>query len=109
MRTTMMVALALALVVPVTSAQQAGTQAQQDAQRRELQQKMRELEQQMRELQREIARLEPESRATVRALGRTPMVQVFGSRARLGVTLDLRKNPATDSIGAVLTSGTPSG
>src|SRR3990172_2303644 len=109
MRMMATVALALALTVPSVSAQQAGTQAQQEAQRRELQQKIRELEQQMRELQREMARLEPESRATVRAMGRVPMVQVFGSRARLGVTLDLRKNPATDSIGAVLTSVTPSG
>src|SRR3990172_8405020 len=92
MRMMATVALALALTVPSVSAQQAGTQAQQ-----------------MRELQREMARLEPESRATVRAMGRVPMVQVFGSRARLGVTLDLRKNPATDSIGAVLTSVTPSG
>ncbi|MBI2071767.1 MAG: hypothetical protein HYT81_01815 [Gemmatimonadetes bacterium] len=85
MRTLTMAALALALAVPAASAQQTGTQAERDAQRRVLQQKMRELQQQMRELGREMARLEPETRATVRALGRVPMVQVFGSRARLGV------------------------
>ncbi|MBI2536061.1 MAG: PDZ domain-containing protein [Gemmatimonadetes bacterium] len=109
MRTLTMAALALALAVPAASAQQTGTQAERDAQRRELQQKMRELQQQMRELEREMARLEPETRATVRALGRVPMVQVFGSRARLGVNVATAKNAATDSIGAVLSGVTPSG
>lgn len=99
--------LALTLAGSSAVAQQTGAQAQQDAQRRELQQKMRELEQQMRELQREMARLEPARRAEVRAL--TPMVQVFGSRAYLGVTVATDRNPATDSIGAVLAGVTPGG
>ncbi len=117
MRMMAMVALALALTVPAVSAQQATTQAERDAQRREMQQKMRELEQQMRELQREMARLEPEARraeavarsAEVRALARSPLVQVFGNRARLGVNVATAKNAATDSIGAVLDAVTPSG
>jgi C-terminal processing protease CtpA/Prc len=112
MRTTVMVALALALGVPAASAwQTAGAQAQQDTQRRELREKMTELQRQMRELEREMARLEPESRAAVRARAITPrpMIQLFGSRGRLGVNVATPKNPATDSIGAVLASVTPSG
>jgi len=109
MRGMLVAVLALALVVPSAVAQ-AGTQAQQDTQRRELREKMSELQRQMRELEREMARLAPESRATVRALSRTaPMVQLFGSRGRLGVNVATPKNPATDSIGAVLASVTPSG
>ena len=109
MRTLMMVALAVTLAVPVISAQQTGTRAQQDTQRRELRDKMSELQRQMRELEREMARLQPENRATVRAFSRTPMVQLFGSRGRLGVNVATGKNAATDSIGAVLASVTPSG
>jgi hypothetical protein len=110
MKSLMIAVVTLALASPGL-AQQAGTQAQQEQQRREMQQKMRELEQQMRELQREMARLEPESRATVRARAITPgpMLKLFGSRGRLGVNVATPKNPATDSIGAVLASVTPSG
>jgi len=114
MRTMAMVALALTLTLPAVSAQQAGTQAQQEAQRRELREKMRELQQQMRELEREMARLERETRgaeAELRAFAapRTSVWQLFESRGRLGVTLNLAKNAATDSIGAVLAGVTPSG
>jgi len=113
MRTLTMVALAVMLAVPAISAQQTGTQAQQDTQRREMREKMSELQRQMRELEREMARLEPERRAVVRARGAEDMarsmVQVFGSRGRLGVNVATGKNPATDSIGAVLASVTPSG
>jgi len=113
MRGMMVAVVALTLAAPVT-AQQAGTQAQQDTQRREMQQKMRELEQQMRELQREMARLGPEASragAVVRArtIAPTPMMAIFGNRGRLGVNVATPKNPATDSIGAVLASVTPSG
>lgn len=111
MRTLMMVALVLALVVPATAAQQATTQAERDAQRREMQQKVRDLERQMRELQREMARLEPEARrAEAAARGaQVRAVQLFGSRGRLGLYVATGKNAATDSIGAVLASVSPSG
>lgn len=109
MRTLTMAALALAMAVPAVSAQQSGSQAQQEAQRRELREKMNELQRQMRELEREMARLEPELRARAMVVPRTPVVQLFGNRARLGVNLDLAKNAATDSIGAVLAGVTPSG
>jgi len=110
MKSLMIAVVTLALATPGL-AQQAGTQAQQDQQRREMQQKMRELEQQVRELQREMARLEPQSRATVRAraVTPTPMLKIFGNRGRLGVNVATPRNPATDSIGAVLASVTPSG
>lgn len=114
MRMLTMVALALALAVPAVEAQQTGTQAQQEQQRRELRQKMDELQRQMRELEREMARLEPELRA--RALispgpvpARLSFAQVFENRGRLGVYVSTAKNPATDSIGAVLDAVTPSG
>ncbi len=108
MRNMRMVVVALAVAVTPVAAQQASAQTQ-DAQRREMQQKMRELEQQMRELQREMARLEPETpRAAVRA--RMPMVQVWGNRAYLGIRVKTQpKNPATDSVGAVLEGVTPGG
>ncbi len=112
MRKVWMAVAALALVVPAASAQQ----QQDDKQavtRREMQQKMRQLEQQMRDLQREMSRLEPETaRGAARAYVRTApsMVQAFGSRAQLGVTVRTQpKNPATDSIGAVLEAVTPGG
>jgi S1-C subfamily serine protease len=101
----MMAAVALALVAPMGASAQQQQGDKQAASRRELQQQMRELERQMRELQREMARLEPEApRAMTRSRvePRAPLVQVWGNRGYLGVNVRWDKNPATDSIGAVL-------
>jgi S1-C subfamily serine protease len=108
MRKVMMVMAALAMVTPMAARAQQQQEDKQAATRRELQQKMQQLQQQMRDLQREMNQLEPATpRARVYSTG--PMVQVFGNRAYLGVNVAWDRNPATDSIGAVLTSVTPGG
>jgi C-terminal processing protease CtpA/Prc len=104
----MMVLAALALVTPVGARAQQQQEDKQAAARRELQQKMQQLQQQMRDLQREMARIEP---ATPRARVYTgaPMVELFGGRAYLGVTVSTAKNAGTDSVGAVLEGVSPGG
>jgi len=110
MRKVMMAMVALALAVPGW----AHAQQQEDkdaAARRDLQRKMETLQQQMRDLQREMNRIEPATpRAAVRAYTPGPMVQMFGGgRAQLGVTVNTAKNPATDSVGAVISVVSPGG
>lgn len=111
MRKVMMAMVALALVVPGWARAQQEQEDKEAATRRQLEQKMQQLQQQMRDLQRELSRLEPErGRAvTVSPYVRAPMVQMFGNRAYLGVTVSTAKNPATDSVGAVLEAVSPGG
>lgn len=110
MRRWLMSLVAAGLVLSPLQAQQADKQ---EAQRRSLEERMRELQAQMRELERELQRLKPsvpekgDVRTEVRVRG--PLVQVFGQRAYLGVTVNTEKNPATDSIGAALQGVTPGG
>jgi len=110
MRTWLMPVLAVTVGLLPARAQQADTL---EARRRALEDRMRELQAQVRELERELARLKPlsprggEVRTEVRVRG--PVVQFLGQRAYLGVTVNTEKNPATDSIGAVLQAVTPGG
>lgn len=110
MRTWLMPVLAVGLVLSPLRAQQA---EQLEAQRRSLEERMRELQAQIRELERELARLKPlvPEKGDVRAEARVrgPVIQVFGQRAYLGVTVNTERNPATDSIGAALQGVTPGG
>jgi predicted metalloprotease with PDZ domain len=105
MQKAMMAMLALSLVVPAVRAQQPDDK--QAAARRELEHKMQQLEQQMRDLERELARMQPDRRPTV--VTTRPWIRVYGGHAYLGVNVSTDKNPATDSIGAVLTGVTPGG
>ncbi len=95
---------ALALVVATTAA---SAQDMTDRERRELEQKLQQLRQEMRELERKLGRdrlrvfVQPE-----RLEG--PMAFTFATdRPRLGVIVQTERNPATDSIGAVLQAVTP--
>lgn len=111
MRKVMMAVVALALAVPGWARAQQEQGDKDVAARRQLEQKMQQLQQQMRDLQRELSRLEPERgrTVTVSPYVRTPMVEMFGNRAYLGVVVSTAKNPATDSVGAVLDNVTPGG
>lgn len=85
-------------------------QEQREQERGELERRMQELRNEMRQLQRRLDSLARESRATSHRL-RAPAIAVLGplGRAYLGVTVNTRKNPAVDSIGAEISGVTPGG
>jgi C-terminal processing protease CtpA/Prc len=86
----------------------AGGQQVTDQQRRELEQRLRQLEQEMRDIQRKLGQEQSRFRMVM-----PPEAMAFtlaaGDRPRLGVILQTERNPATDSIGAVLQAVTPDG
>jgi S1-C subfamily serine protease len=84
---------------------------QREQERRELEQRLRELQSEMRQLQRRLDSLSRESRITMSRLQPLTGVAVLApfGRAYLGVTVNTRKNPAVDSIGAEISGVTPGG
>ena len=108
MRKVMMAMVALAVVVPGCARAQQEQEDKGAATRRQLEQKMQQLQQQMRDLQREMSKLEP-APARSRVYTNAPMLQMFENRAYLGVVVSTAKNPATDSVGAVLDNVTLGG
>ncbi|GIW52059.1 MAG: hypothetical protein KatS3mg081_1414 [Gemmatimonadales bacterium] len=85
-------------------------QEQREPERRELERQLEELRNEMRQLQRRLDSLRRASRLTVTEL-RAPGVAVLApfGRAYLGITVNTRKNPAVDSIGAEISGVTPGG
>lgn len=104
MRRILMGLLALAVIGGSAGAQERMTEAE----RRELEQKLRQLQQEMRELERQLGR--ERSRIYVSPSVEAPLAIAFGGdRPRLGVIVQTDRDPATDSIGAVLDAVTPDG
>lgn len=113
-------AMTLVAVAPLLAQQtQQQQQEQRDRERQEradLERRMRELQNELREVQRQLSGALREERVsairvTPRASVRVgPRAVVFPrNRARLGVNVDTRRNPARDSIGAELSSVSPGG
>ncbi len=84
-------------------------QEQQEQERRELERRLQELRNEVRQLQRRLDSLSRESRATAYRLRAPVAVLAPFGRAYLGVTVNTRKNPAVDSIGAEISGVTPGG
>jgi membrane-associated protease RseP (regulator of RpoE activity) len=81
-----------------------------DAQRREMEHKLQELREQMRELERQLGRTRGEMLFVTPRAAEAPLAFAIAmGRPRLGVIVKTDRDPATDSIGAVLEAVTPDG
>jgi C-terminal processing protease CtpA/Prc len=106
MRRLMMGVLALVTAASGAAAQERTT----DQERRDLEKKLSELRQEVRELERRLGRPRGEFTLLTPRMSQGPLAfTLYGDRARLGVVVQTRLEPATDSIGAVLEAVTPDG
>jgi len=82
-----------------------------EAQRKELEQKLEQLRQEMREVQQKLGQARREMLyVSPRGIAEAPMAfAITTGRPRLGVIVKTDRDPATDSIGAVLEAITPDG
>jgi C-terminal processing protease CtpA/Prc len=106
--------VALVLVAGPATAQERERERLTTEERRELEQKLRDLREQMRDIERQLGRVSsvlvaPRMR-DADFFRSAPMTLALGShRPRLGVIVKTDRDPATDSIGAVLEAVTPDG
>jgi S1-C subfamily serine protease len=78
-------------------------------QRREMEQKLRDLREQMRHLERQLGRTLTGVYVTPRLMEGPMTFALQSHRPRLGVIVKTERDPATDSVGAVLDAVTPDG
>lgn len=95
-------------MLPAQQEQERRQREAQEQERQEMQRRLRELQAEVRELQRRLQALDRERRVAA-AVPVSPAVVFPRQRARLGVTVNTRRNPAVDSIGAELSAVTPGG
>jgi S1-C subfamily serine protease len=102
----MIIGLAMLLVTASGAAAQEREMTEQ--QRRELEQKLDQLRQEMREVERQLGRVRREM-VFVQPREAPMAFTIAMGRPRLGVIVKTDRDPATDSIGAVLEAVTPEG
>jgi membrane-associated protease RseP (regulator of RpoE activity) len=102
--------IGLAALLVITSGATAQEKQMTEQQRRELEQKLDHLRQEMRELERQLGRAQREMVLVAPRAPDAPMAfSIAMGRPRLGVIVKTDRDPATDSIGAVLEAVTPEG
>jgi membrane-associated protease RseP (regulator of RpoE activity) len=102
--------IGLAALLVITGGATAQEKELTDAQRRELEHKLQELRDQMQELERQLGRAHREMVFVSPRAPDAPLAFAIAmGRPRLGVIVKTNRDPATDSIGAVLEAVTPDG
>jgi len=101
--------MGLVALLVITSGAGAQEKRMTEQERRELEQKLDQLRTEMRELERQLGRREMVY-VSPRGIAEAPMAFAIATgRPRLGVIVKTNRDPATDSIGAVLEAITPDG
>lgn len=104
----MIIGLAMLLITASGAAAQEKEMTEQ--QRKELEQKLEQLQREMRDLERQLGRAHREMVFVAPRAPEAPMAFTIAmGRPRLGVIVKTDRDPATDSIGAVLEAVTPEG
>lgn len=102
--------IGLAALLVIASGATAQEKEMTEQQRKELEQKLETLRQEMRDLERQLGRAHREMVFMAPGSGEAPMAFALAvGRPRLGVIVKTDRDPATDSIGAVLEAVTPEG